>query len=268
VAKNKKKRRRPGTGGRVTRPAPVGLRNPPDARLEGVAIKADEPQGVPPNSWVSHASFLRIAGEVYVHSGLDPVARFLIGAKEHRDTGEKLRSRILASRHARVDGNFEFKDEQALLDAVTHLTSAVLLTFLAVEATGNACIAKLPADATLEVERRGLKVVLARDSMERQLSVAEKLDRIPPLLYGSTSMKGTAAWGRFVHLRRLRDGLVHLKDPGYSRDPDDPGPFSQLLAGDAAQCVEDAVAVIMSADPRIINDRARPILGITERTHD
>jgi hypothetical protein len=159
-------------------------------------------------------------------------------------------------------GELQVDDPATFLDALGELASAVLLSLAAIEAAANAAIERLPEGTEIVLERQGREVRLGRDEMVRRLSLSEKLDRVFPLLTGEPSIKGTAPWGLFVALRRLRDDLVHVKEGGYSDDPDQPSPFGRLFRGDANRCVEDAARIIMAVWPTWLCDRARAALAL------
>ncbi|MFF6961074.1 hypothetical protein [Streptomyces sp. NPDC008317] len=146
---------------------------------------------------------------------------------------------------------------------ISELVSAVLLAYAAVEALLNDLIANLPDQATLDkVNAKGETVTLGKQDMARRLSTPEKLDRIIPLPTGKPGIKGTVYWERFQHLRRTRDGLVHLKESGYSNDPAQPSEYGRLLRGEARSCTLDAIAIVEKVGPAYLSDVARASLGI------
>jgi hypothetical protein len=83
-----------------------------------------------------------------------------------------------------------------------------------------------------------------------------------PQLPDGHATKGTAAWGRFVHLKRLRDALVHVKERGYSTDPDKPSVYGQLMHGTGDDCVEEAVALVLAARPVFLPDHVLAALNM------
>ena len=98
--------------------------------------------------------------------------------------------------------------------------------------------------------------------MVRRLSIGEKLELSVPLLDQGRSTKGTEPWRRFVHLKRLRDELVHVKDRGYSKDPDQPSAYGQLMLGAGDNCVEDASSVVLAARPGFLPEHVLSALDI------
>jgi hypothetical protein len=189
------------------------------------------------------------------------VTFYLIEAKKARDRAERRRKAALRARRESDDGMSTLTDQAAVLDALAGLTTAVLLSFAAIEALANACIEKLEEDVTLPVERNGVTVNIGKADMIRSLRISEKLDRAVPLFTAEPSIKGTQPWENYVHLRRMRDNLVHVKELGYSNDPDEPSVFGGLLRGSASGCVEDAVAVVEALQPTWLNDAARGALA-------
>ena len=67
-----------------------------------------------------------------------------------------------------------------------------------------------------------------------------------PSLTGRPSVKGGKAWHRFVHLKRLRDDVVHVKERGYSSDPAEPSVYGRLILGEGDECVAEAAALILA----------------------
>jgi hypothetical protein len=94
-----------------------------------------------------------------------------------------------------------------------------------------------------------------------RLGISEKLDRAVPLHEAGGSPKGSAAWEKYVHLKRLRDDLVHVKARGYSSDPHEPSAYSKLLLGAGDECVEGAVALVEAARPGFLDERAVAVLN-------
>jgi hypothetical protein len=104
-------------------------------------------------------------------------------------------------------------------------------------------------------------VVIEKSDLVRRLAIAEKLDLIPPLASDLASPKGTQVWERFIHLRRLRDDLVHIKGFGYGGEPTNPQAHGRLLRGDGESAVQDAARLIHSVAPGWLNDPVLKQLG-------
>ena len=81
----------------------------------------------------------------------------------------------------------------------------------------------------------GISVSYDLESVERKLSLDEKLARVIPAAYSIPTPKGKRPWGNFKKLKRLRDRIVHCKvrDRAASR-PDDDVLWRALLEPSAA----------------------------------
>lgn len=163
-------------------------------------------------------------------------------ARTFRDRGERARRRTWKSLTPFADGQVA-QDEVAANDALAYLSAAVVLAFAAIEAYANEELERLPATETIKVGRQEI----ARDDMARQLSIEDKLKKAVPRLADRNAIAGDAKlWARFVALKTLRDDLVHLKERGYSPDPEAPSPYARLMRGDAANAPDDAAAIIQA----------------------
>jgi hypothetical protein len=181
-------------------------------------IEVDGPLDVKPGDWIVAMSPVRMPdGRLLAYHPPQPVAFNLIEAKRHRDRGAAQRRSIMGDLKG-PDGNGHYRPQNshAVLDCLSDLVGAVLHAFTAIESLANHSVDQLPDDATVEVERQGDIVTVAKGDMVRRLSITEKLNFAVPLLEDGHPTKGTAAWERFVHLKRLRDDLVHVKERGYS----------------------------------------------------
>lgn len=97
--------------------------------------------------------------------------------------------------------------------------------------------------------RKGVVTSVPKAEMVRRLNLDEKLSRAVPLLHDGENIKGTSPWERYLHLKLLRDGPAHVKERGYSPDPEMPTAYDRLMLGGGDTCVEDALAVISGARP-------------------
>jgi hypothetical protein len=155
----------------------------------------------------------------------------------------------------RDDGGLAPANPRRTLDCLSDLQVAVLYAFTAIESLANHSIDQLDDAATVEVENwKGEKVQLAKADMVRRLTIGEKLSRVVPMLDDGGNVKGTRPWERYRHLKELRDELVHVKERGYSSDPDKLSAYDRLMLGHADSCVQDAVAVIQGARPGFLPD--------------
>jgi hypothetical protein len=237
-----------------------------DPRLTGELIHAIDGQPVGPGIWAVAMSPLVLAdGTRFAFHSPQPVAFNLVEAHRHIARGVLERDEILSSGIVprEGDGRHGAKDTSALLDCVGDLASGVLFAFTAIESFANHSIDQLDEAASLTLTRRDkTKRVVERNDMVRDLGTVEKLDRVVPLLTGRPSVKGSKEWHRFVELKRLRDGLVHVKDRGYSANPDEPSVYGQLILGMGDGCAMDAALLIRAMRPEFLPPHLLEELGL------
>ena len=104
----------------------------------------------------------------------------------------------------------ESKVSAVVYDYLEFMMTSVLFAFSALEAFANE---EIPKDFTHEAKRHssGVHIAYEKNSVERYVSLDEKLSTILPKAKGKPSPKGSQVWTDYVNLRRLRDRLVHLK---------------------------------------------------------
>jgi hypothetical protein len=246
------------------------LRKPPDPRLHAIEIaqRFDSPWSnlsYPRGSWAVITSSVRLNdGRIVGFHSPQVVSFNLLESNRHLLRAERLRKAVLSQTKAASDGSTTPTNSKLLLDALASAANAVFLAFSAIEGIANESIDELPDEASITVERKGLHVVHDKESMIRWLSVSQKLDLVVPMVTGEPSIKGSHAWGDFVHLRRLRDALVHLRPPERPPDPDKPNAYGQLLRGDGSDCTIKALHVVDAARPGWVEQAVRK--AVTERT--
>jgi hypothetical protein len=155
----------------------------------------------------------------------------------------------------RDDGRWGWPPKNAtrVLDCVSDLVVAVLYAFAAVESLANHSIDQLDETGVINIEfKKSEPTHVLKADMVRRLNLEEKLTRAVPLLPDGANIKGTRPWERYLHLKRLRDELVHVKERGYSSDPDEPTAYDRLLLGHGDDCVEDALSVVAGARPTFL----------------
>lgn len=98
-------------------------------------------------------------------------------------------------------------------DYLEAICGSIIFAYTALEAFANE---KIPDGFVYEVEETtdsGIIVVrqFDKEQIERKFSLSDKLASILPSVKKISSPKGTTDWEGFVHLRRLRDRIVHMK---------------------------------------------------------
>jgi len=144
-----------------------------------------------------------------------PVALYLSLARNTQRTGARLLEKCLASGlEAQPQGftRVPAAVETQLFDGLENVLAAVVFSHTAIEAFANWTI---PEDWEYVQDRQDgrRRKVYSSGQIERHLSLEVKLDQILPKVHSVPSPKGTAIWGDYVWLRRLRNRLVHLKSP-------------------------------------------------------
>jgi len=207
---------------------------------------------LPPDTWLVRVSpVLMDDDRLLLWHPRQPVAFNLIQAKHYLGRGESTRRSIMGNLKRRSDGDgYEPVNSRAVLDCLSHLQAAVLFAFAAVESLANHSIDHLPDDAIIAIElRKGESTEIPKAEMVRRLNLDEKLSRVVPLLPDGRNVKGTTAWPRYRALKYLRDELLHVKEQGYSPEPELRTAYDRLILGEGDSCVEDAVAIVQGARP-------------------
>ncbi len=256
-------RRKPPTGRK--RRAARGVGDRPERRQDPrlVAARALAQDGVPfsEERWVLGVSPARMAdGRLLMWYPPQPVAFNLIESKRYRDRGVKRRRAIMAKLHKRPNGDsYGPGNARAAIDCLSDLHTAVLFAFTGIESLANHAIDMLDDETSLTI-RRGREV--PKPKLVRALGIDDKLKKVMPLFDEGKSIAGTPTWTRYRGLKFLRDELLHVKQRGYSSDPDEPSAYDRLMLGDGDTCVEDAIAVVEGAWPGFLPDHVRNALAI------
>jgi hypothetical protein len=246
----------------------------PDPRIISAQLAADfaGPAGISheAGAWMQVISPLRFGdGRTAMFPGALVTSLYLHQARTHALEAEAERRRWIASLvpDDRDPGLHRVPVEQdaTALNAIALYASAVQLAFAALEAFANDQCSADDAPEFVVLTRQNEELRIERESFARRLSTSEKLSVVVPLMPGGVAIKGTAVWERFVHLRRLRDDLVHVKNKGYSSDPAAPSALGRLLRGDGNECVHDAVAVMQASVPGWLPVRTVELLALDSR---
>ncbi len=95
-------------------------------------------------------------------------------------------------------------------DYLEEIMASIIFAHTAIEAFANE---EIPEDYVYESEKpsSGILVAFQKDSVERRISLDEKLGSILPKTKNLPTPKGLKIWSDYVELKRLRDRIVHLK---------------------------------------------------------
>ena len=222
---------------------------------------------VAPDTWAVAVSPVRLDdSRVLNWHPPQPVAFAVIEAARYVTRGERQRRRIMGSLRARPNAAYEPPNSRAVIDCISDLSVAVLFAFTAIESLANHSIDQLSDDAIVQVEfKQGEVREVTKAEMVRRLRIEEKLAQAVPMLDDARSIKGTHPWERFLHLKKLRDDLVHVKERGYSPDPDERTAYDRLLLGDGDSCARDAYLVITAARPGFLPEHVAEELDRFQR---
>jgi hypothetical protein len=191
-----------------------------------------------------------------------PVAFALLEAKRLCDRAVPLRHEIVGDLRQRINDTVGPRDPAEAVDVVSDLWSAVIHSFAAIEAMANDSIDRLPREATVTIGRKNDTREIAQPDMVWRLNLDEKLKLAVPMLDDEDLLfdgpravgkliTGTRPWECYLHLKRLRDGLVHVKREA-SEDPAVRTAFDRLLLGDADDCARDAFEIVQAARPGLL----------------
>jgi hypothetical protein len=137
----------------------------------------------------------------------DPSAPALFLSQSHKAYEQALQTHPFAKTLPTGD---ESTVSAKVYDYLECIMTSVLFAFSALEAFANE---EIPENFTHETKMpsSGIHVAYQKKSVERYVSLDEKLATILPKAKGKTSPKRLQIWSDYVRLRRLRDRLVHLK---------------------------------------------------------
>jgi hypothetical protein len=119
-------------------------------------------------------------------------------------------------------GKSEASDDTQLFDALEARMGAAVFAYTALEAFANEVIENAYGKGFRYAPtlRSGLTVSYDLESIERKLSLEEKIASVIPAALAVNSPKGRTPYNRFKRLKDLRDRIIHLKgrDRIYSND--------------------------------------------------
>lgn len=134
-------------------------------------------------------------------------------------------------------------EHKELFDLVEQKLVEIVMALTAIEAFANETI---PDDLEMEIPvKKGRLKRMNKVQMERDLSLATKLNVVLPKACGVSSLSKTPLWGRFEKLKGLRDRLIHPKAADRrDQGPNDPSVWKDLLASLPDNFAADAHAII------------------------
>ncbi len=91
-----------------------------------------------------------------------------------------------------------------------YISASIIFAYTALEVFANE---EIPEKFMFETKKTMTKLSIAhsKKSIERYISLDDKLGSVLPKAIGVSSPRGLAIWSKFVDLRRLRDRIIHLK---------------------------------------------------------
>lgn len=229
-----------------------------DPRLAATPVRAIGGEPAKPGTWITLVSQVTMDDERQLDwHPPQPVAFSLVEAHKLVRRAVPKRRNIIDNLKRRTNDAYGPQNSHRTLDVIADLWSAVLHSFAAVEAIANDSIDRLPNDAVITIGRKDDTREIEKSDMVRALNISEKLSQAVPLLDIGEQTKGTRPWERFVHLKRLRDDLVHVKDPrGSTPDPQTRTAFDRLMLGDGDTCARDAFEIVQAVRPGFLGDHA------------
>jgi hypothetical protein len=233
-----------------------------DPRLAATMATAVGHEPLSPGTWVVLVEPVEMdyGRELQWHPP-QPVAFSLVEAKRLCDRAVPVRRQIVGNLRRRDNDTFEPVNSHRTLDMLSDLWSAVLHSFAAIEAIANDSIDRLPDGAIVTIGKKERTRAVAKDEMVRVLNLDEKFGIAIPMLDIGEAIKGRRPWERYLHLKGLRDDLVHVKDRGVDPDPAVRTAYDRLLLGDADTCAADAFEIVQAARPGFLGSHVVEHLG-------
>jgi hypothetical protein len=174
------------------------------------------------------------------------------------------RINVTLTRAGAVDFTVADETLPALYDYFESCFVVVAFSFEALEAFANQEIAFAKPASGLEVVRRGQRVLVEADQLERSLNLDEKLNLLLPQLLGIPSPKGKKPWPGFRAIQTERDALLHLKaGDTYPRGEAKQSIFHRLWVDGVASHPGSALAMI----EWFYQDREKPRWLTMARSH-
>lgn len=135
-------------------------------------------------------------------------ASMLNGAAIAYESARRLRADSDIDKTLKKD--VSFCSETDALNYIERMIESIVLSFSAIEAFANESI---PADFVYARHKSSEILVEAanKETIERFLSLDEKLTSVLPEILGCKSPKGTRCWRDYRELKDARDRIIHMK---------------------------------------------------------
>jgi hypothetical protein len=247
---------------RATRPASARPERQQDPRLAATPVTAIGDELLSPGTWVVLVEPVEMddGRELQWHPP-QPIAFSLVEAKKLCDRAVPARRQIVGNLVRRDNGTYMPTNSHRTLDVLSELWSAVLHSFAAVETIANDSIDRLPQDAVVTIGKSDRTRDVPHEDMVRTLNLDEKFGLAVPMLDVGEPIKGRRPWERYLHLKGIRDALVHVKDRGVDPDRAIRTAYDRLLLGDADTCAKDALDIVQAARPGFLGCHVVEYLG-------
>lgn len=147
-----------------------------------------------------------------------------------------------------------FRSDTDALNYIERMIESIVLSFSAIEAFANESI---PADFVYarHTNSETLLEAASKTTIERFLSIDEKLTSVLPEVLGCKSPKGTRCWRDYKELKNARDRIIHMKtEDRKSSGPEVDTVWKAIVCSPAphlaAKAVIDHFVATMKAKPQ------------------
>lgn len=89
-----------------------------------------------------------------------------------------------------------------------NIMASIVFAYTALESFSNE---EIPDNYKYSIVKKDRTKKFSKSWIERNLSLGIKLGDIIPHIHSVTSIKGDKLWSEFIHLRDLRDRIIHMK---------------------------------------------------------
>lgn len=124
---------------------------------------------------------------------------------------EALEIRNTSKIYRSLKSKVTFNSKSEAFDYIERIMESIIMAYTVLEAFVNE---KIPDDFNYEHTNRknGTTEVMDKQSIERWLSLNEKLSNILPLAIEIQSPKGSKCWHSYHKLEKIRNRIIHMKE--------------------------------------------------------